>query len=140
MLPVKSPECDDATIGQCLDRAIFRPEISESWNYTGNFSSPEEWSIPNSSVTSNKSMIMWGMDRVDFGNIAIQDFGIAEQFILEITSRNFFVGIFGLSVGMVKPESSSQTSSLLSVAAASKAIPSRSFSYTAGSAQSTYSW
>jgi hypothetical protein len=79
----------------------------------------------------------WGTDRVDFGNIAIQDFGFAEQLVIEITSLDFFVGIFGIgSVGSIVPQNGAQSPTLLSAVAASKAIPSSSFSYTAGSAQS----
>jgi hypothetical protein len=136
MLPVESPECKNTTIGLCRDRAIFRPEDSRSWNYTG-IVDPSDWYIPESAVPSDGSNMSWGTDRVDFGNIAIQDFGFAEQLVIEITSLDFFVGIFGIgSVGSIVPQNGAQSPTLLSAVAASKAIPSSSFSYTAGSAQS----
>jgi hypothetical protein len=138
MLPVKSPECNNATIAPCRDRTIFRPEDSASWNYTGIFSTPEQWSLPSSAVTSNEVNLTWGTDRVDFGNIVIQNLGFAEQFVLEITSLDFVVGIFGLSLNQVVPYNAAYPATLLSAAAASEAIPSLSFSYTAGSAQSMY--
>jgi hypothetical protein len=77
-----------------------------------------------------------GTDRVDFGNAAIRNAGFAEQYVLEITTPDFFVGIFGLSIGSIKPQNGAQSPTLLSAVAASKAIPSSSFSYTAGSVQS----
>jgi hypothetical protein len=84
--------------------------------------------------------LTWGTDRVDFGNIVIQGSGFAEQYVLEITSLDFFVCIFGLSFNIVKPQNGAESPTLLSAAAASNAIPSVSFSYTAGSAQSMYPW
>jgi hypothetical protein len=129
MLPGDSRECNSTIGGACRDRATFHSDNSNSWRASGHYDAPL-----NLDFFQNRTSATWGIDKVSFGNNAIRDVGFAQQYVLLIYSLDFFVGIFGLSTGTIRAVEERPT--LLSAIAGVNAIPSNSFSYTAGSSKS----
>jgi hypothetical protein len=130
MLPGESRECNSTIGGACRDRATFHSDASNSWRATGLYDAPL-----NLDFFQNRTSATWGIDKVSFGNNAIRDIGFAQQYVLLIYSLDFFVGIFGLSTGTIGSVEEMKPT-LLSAIAGVNAIPSNSFSYTAGSSKS----
>jgi hypothetical protein len=120
--------------GPCRDRAVFHQEDSRSWASTGldSVKSPDV-----ESLLGNDTYSAVGIDNVNLGDIQLHGTSVPRQYIVRIAAPTFFVGVFGLAISPAK--SSSQTKdfySLLSAMVAQRAIPSTSFSYTAGSVRS----
>jgi hypothetical protein len=137
MLPVNSKTCNVEGNDACRNRTSFEHEKSRSWRAVG------FRDIPNNVMTDvvlpgimEIDKATWGLDRVSLVHDDSQDLVSAQQYLLEVQSAGFFVGIFGLAVGHVGSNGTTQ-STLLS-ASAKGTIPSYSYSYTAGSASGLY--
>jgi hypothetical protein len=85
------------------------------------------------SSDASKSGI-WGVDSVSLGPRA-EDIGVSNQYVIGTFLKRFYPGTFGLAVGSLGPPGADKKT-ILDNLYASKVIPSRSFSYTAGSAKS----
>jgi hypothetical protein len=79
---------------------------------------------------------IWGVDSVYLGPFA-KDIGVSEQYVIGVTRKRFYVGTFGLTVGSLGLSGELRSTYMEQLYSSAKAIPSRSFGYTAGSAQST---
>jgi hypothetical protein len=123
--------------GPCRDRATFHQGNSKSWVDAGSYSA----TFPDlESLLGNDTNAAVGIDNVVLGDIALHGVSVPRQYILGLAAQPLFVGVFGLAMGPT--QSSSQAKgfdNLLSVMVAQRAIPSISFSYTAGSVKSRQS-
>ncbi|KAF2822378.1 acid protease [Ophiobolus disseminans] len=137
MLPLESQECKSTSTNQCRDRTTFFSSRSSTWNETGFAEIPFSVSLEpgfHEHTNGNPETAVWGSENVYFGHNELRDLGVARQFVLEVPNIDFFVGVFGLAVGSVSA-TGVQRRTLLEELYSASAIPSRSFSYTAGSAK-----
>jgi hypothetical protein len=123
ILPVPTQDCSTNSSNACGNRTSFSHEDSTSWvkadqNIARRTGLERFWN-----QTSNKNLT-WGADSVYLGYDRVSGMVNTRQ-IIESTSLDFFVGLFGLSAGGL----GAGTNAWLS-------LPSNSFSYTAGSATS----
>jgi hypothetical protein len=133
MLPVETVECNNTMAGPCGDRTNFYSRNSTTFVGAGIYSATKFPDLL--TLLGNGSGAYVGIDKVIFGNIALQSINAVRQYIYGTVSRQFFVGVFGLAVGSITPQSD-PLPTLLSAMASVRAIPSNSFSYTAGSVKS----
>jgi hypothetical protein len=133
MLPIESAQCNDTMIGSCGERTIFHDHSSKSYATVG---IQQASMFPDIlSLLGNESAAKVGIDNVIFGNIALQSISKARQYIYGSISRQLSVGVFGLAAGSIS-QSGEALPTLLYAMASARAIPSNSFSYTAGSIKS----
>lgn len=132
--PLAWNKCNSSTDIDCRERAAFHSNASTTYRDNGIFS---EWpSSPNLQGLDifNSSDYFVAKDTIRFGHNASRDVGFASQYMFGTSSIDFFIGVFGLAPG--KFGSSELESTLFSALAEQFAIPSASFSYSAGSAAS----
>jgi hypothetical protein len=120
---------------------ILRSEQSSTWKDAGIYRVPEVGSYINNyddTLDGSEGVTggVWGVDSVYLGPFA-KDIGVSEQYVVGVTSKRFYVGTFGLTVGSLRLLGGESSTSLDQLYSSAKAIPSRSFGYTAGSAKST---
>jgi hypothetical protein len=133
-LPIDSQNCNSTSSGNCGGRATFHPNISKTWKLAGLFDDigrSMQFLLPPGANTT----AIWGLDTVLFGNNLIRDIGSARQYVAQVASAAFFIGVFGLALGTVST-GGSQSPNLLPALRNAMVVPSSSFSYTAGSTRS----
>ena len=119
--------------GACRQRTIFVSSSSSSWKSVGLYGLPE--SVTFEPIFQNLTGATWGLDNVYLGHNTIRDLRLSQQYVALTNSTELFVGVFGLSAGMISPDGAPRAT-LLSALYGARVIPSTSFSYTAGSAKS----
>jgi hypothetical protein len=134
---VEYSQCNNSSSNTCRQRTTFHSERSTSYVETGldNIPLGDYGSLL---INATKNTGIWGKDNVYLGNDAGRDLGLASQYVVGVTTLDFFVGSFGLAVGAVSSNGTSQ-GTLLSSLFAAGVSPSYSVSYTAGSATSRLS-
>jgi hypothetical protein len=131
LLPTYSQNCE-STAKACSERTVFSSNSSTTWKSVGLYDLPLDYVLETFFAGTKGSV---GLDNAQFGHNAFQDDVFPSQFIWEVTSLDFFVGVFGLSAGRIALDEADRPG-LLSAAAMGLSLPSRSYSYTAGSATS----
>jgi hypothetical protein len=118
----------------CRERTTFHNNTSTTYNSSG-IENPKNYLELNGFSLLNRRQWVVGRDTIRFGHNAIQDQGFPSQYVYGVDSLDYFLGMFGLAVGLVSTPITG--SNLFTAMAGQFAIPSLSFSYTAGSAAST---
>ncbi|KAF2625766.1 acid protease [Macroventuria anomochaeta] len=129
ILPVETELCK---LNSCPGRTTFDRNSSSTWQDTGIYSLPLPDFISKTMAIGNATLgALWGKDAVYLGNSA-RDVP-SDIFVILTSLPSFTTGIFGLSAGEVGVSGFTVPSLLTSLRQEAKAIPSLSFSYTAGS-------
>jgi hypothetical protein len=118
--------------------AIFDDTKSRTWKNAGIFTIPEldQYISGYNGEGSSVNQTVWGVDDVFLGRTA-KDRNITSTYVTLTTGKRFQIGTFGLAVGITGPTGSLKPNFINSLWS-TKVIPSRSFGYTAGSANRTY--
>ncbi|KAH6644393.1 aspartic peptidase domain-containing protein [Boeremia exigua] len=127
-------ECDNVTQlseglrEACGSRTTFRDRDSTSWLNAGIFEIPQNYFDP-SNLTLGSRL---GLDTFWFGTDTTQFLGLPESYVYCISSPEFFVPVFGLTIGAFGVQQLTKLT-ILSGLAENGRISSLSFGYTAGS-------
>jgi hypothetical protein len=133
------PKENDWCNATCEEQVtIFNDTKSSTWKTAGIFTIPEldQYISGYNGEGSSAVQPLWGIDNVFLGRTA-KDRNITSTYVTLTTGKRFQIGTFGLAVGITGPPGALQPNFINSLWS-TKVIPSRSFGYTAGSANRTY--
>lgn len=105
----------------------FESESSVGWKDSGIFTIPlPDWWSGNKNLSGT-----WGTTAVGLGEASKESKTLADQFAVEYTFNDFFMGSFGLAAGAINPGSGAKSPFITNFEAFNQ-IPSISYGYTAG--------
>jgi hypothetical protein len=141
LLPMEAGWCgEDCAKARGVDQfGTTQPlglNTENNWDWFGIYDIPMPYWYTNNFLGSRNDTptALWGVQNVALDRSSSQAYGIANRYVAGYTTRDPYIGSFGLAVGAASPGGASKTTFFTELVAAKqpRLIASSSYGYTAG--------